>query len=49
LVSLGQPPQARGLYDAWLANFRHRVSVERHAVILYAHNHPAAARREVAS
>jgi hypothetical protein len=49
LVRIGQPPQARALYDAWLANFRHRVSVEYEAVALYAHNHHAAALRLAAS
>jgi hypothetical protein len=49
LVSLGQPPQAHGLYDAWLANFRDRVSLERQVVTLYAHNHAAAARRTAAA
>jgi hypothetical protein len=34
LVKLGHPPQARALYDAWLVNFRRRVLVERHALIL---------------
>lgn len=49
LVRLGPPPQARALYDAWLASFRHRVSVEHQAVALYAHNHRAAALRLAAS
>jgi hypothetical protein len=46
---LGHPPQARSLYDAWLANFRQRVLLERHALILYAHHHPAASRRALAA
>lgn len=49
LVSLGPPPQAVALYNAWLANFRHRVSLAQQAVVLYAHNHRAAALRKVAS
>ena len=49
LVSLGPPPQARALYNAWLANFRHRVSIAQQAVVLYGHNHRAAALRKVAS
>jgi hypothetical protein len=28
LTKLGQPPQARALYDAWLANFRRRLLLE---------------------
>lgn len=45
LVKLGQPPQARALYAAWLANFGHRVSVQVQAVALYARKHHAAARQ----
>jgi hypothetical protein len=49
LVRIGQPPQASALYNAWLANFRHRVSVAHRAVALYAHERPAAARRKFRS
>ncbi len=49
LVALGQPPQARKLYDAWLANFRQRVRLERNALILYEHHHRAASRRALAA
>jgi hypothetical protein len=49
LVALGQPPQARKLYDAWLANFRQRVGVERRALILYVHHQRAASRRVLAA
>lgn len=49
IVALGHPPQARALYDAWLANFRRRVLVERHALMLYLHHHRAASRRALAS
>jgi hypothetical protein len=45
LVRLGQPPQARPLYNAWLANFGDRISVEHQAVALYAHKHRAATRQ----
>lgn len=48
LVKLGHPPQARALYDAWLANFRRRVLVERHALTLYVH-HRAASQRALAA
>jgi hypothetical protein len=49
IVDLGQPPQAQALYNAWLADFRHRVSVELQAVALYAQKHHAAALRNVRS
>jgi hypothetical protein len=49
LVKLGQPPQARALYDAWLANFRRRVLLERHALTLYARHQTAAFKRALAS
>jgi hypothetical protein len=49
LVALGRPPEARKLYDAWLANFRQRVGVERRALILYAHHRLAASRRVLAT
>jgi hypothetical protein len=49
LVELGRPPQARALYDGWLANFRRRVRVERNALILYVHHHRAASRHVLAS
>jgi hypothetical protein len=49
LESLGPPPEAGAVYNAWLANFRHRVSVANQAVVLYADNHHAAALRKVAS
>jgi hypothetical protein len=49
LEKLGPPPQARALYDAWLANFRRRVLVERKVLSLYAHHHDAAYRRVLAS
>jgi len=45
ILALGPPPQARGLYDSWLANFGHRVALERHAVALYADGQRAAAER----
>lgn len=35
LMALGQPPQARALYNAWLSNFRQRVSIERRGLSLY--------------
>lgn len=46
---LGQPPQARAVYDAWLANFRRRVGVEHGAVVLEAQGRVAAAKRAAAS
>jgi hypothetical protein len=49
IESLGQPPQARGLYDAWLANFRRRVRVEGEAVRLYTRGRFTAFKRAVAS
>ncbi|MBV9605532.1 MAG: hypothetical protein JO027_10510 [Solirubrobacterales bacterium] len=49
IMKLGPAPQARALYDAWLANFRQRVLVERKVLILYAHHHGAASRRALAS
>jgi hypothetical protein len=49
LMKLGRPPEARALYEAWLGNFRQRVSVERHALILYAQHHRAASSRVLAS
>lgn len=49
LVGLGPPPQARKLYDAWLANFRQRVALERHALILYVHHQRAASRHALAA
>lgn len=47
--ALGQPPQARILYDAWLANFSERVSIEQRALVLYATNDPKAAEQAVRS
>lgn len=47
ILRLGRPPQARALYDAWLANFRQRVLVERHVLMLYAKG--AAYKRALAS
>jgi hypothetical protein len=49
IVKLGRPPQAGALYGAWLANFRQRVLVERHVLILYVRHHRAASRRALAS
>ncbi len=49
LVRLGQPPPARPLYDAWLADFRQRVLVERQVVILEARGQTSAAKRAAAS
>ncbi len=48
LESLGQPPQARGVYDAWLANFRRRVAIEYRALYLLARGERSAAQRELA-
>jgi hypothetical protein len=49
LMRLGQPPEARALYDAWLANFRQRVLVEWDAGLLYQDNRLAAAKRAIDS
>jgi hypothetical protein len=35
LAALGEPPQARELYDAWLENFRQRVAIERSLLVHY--------------
>ena len=48
-LRLGQPPQARELYDGWLADFRQRVRDEYRAVVLEARGQLAAAKREAAS
>jgi hypothetical protein len=45
----GQPPQARALYDAWLANFRRGVLTERQALVLYVHHRRGASERALAS
>ncbi len=45
LLKLGPPPQATGLYDAWLANFRKRVSIERSALRLYERDDQAGIKR----
>jgi hypothetical protein len=45
LLSLGEPPQARALYDAWRANFRRRVAVEGRVLALYRNNDPKAGYR----
>lgn len=49
LARLGLPPQARSVYDAWLANFRQRVLDERRGAVLEAHGRMAAAKRVAAS
>jgi hypothetical protein len=46
-MTLGQPPEAGALYDAWLANFRRRVSIERRALTFLEKNNLAAAKRAV--
>lgn len=48
-VRLGQPPQARALYDAWLTNFRQRVLDEHQGVVLEAQGRVAAGKRVAAS
>jgi hypothetical protein len=45
LLALGQPPQARAPYDAWLANFRERLRLEREGLRLYERNDQAGIRR----
>jgi hypothetical protein len=47
LLRLGEPPQARPLYDEWVANFRARVAVERNALAFERRNQFAAANREL--
>jgi hypothetical protein len=47
VLALGAPPQARGLYEAWVANFRARLSVERTALALERSGQSDAARREL--
>jgi hypothetical protein len=47
LMTLGQPPQAGVLYDAWLANFRQRASIERRALPFLRNDNLAAAKRAV--
>ncbi len=47
ILALGPPPQARGLYRAWIANFRARLSVQRTTLMLELRGRPAAAHREI--
>jgi hypothetical protein len=49
VVRLGQPPQARELYDGWLANFRQRVDDEYRGMVLEARGQLAAAKSEAAA
>lgn len=45
IAALGEPPQARPLYDAWFANFRQRVLIEQGVVSLYERTHRKPPRR----
>lgn len=45
LLALGQPPQARTVYDQWLANFRERVNIERSSLRMYERKDQAGIRR----
>jgi hypothetical protein len=49
LTALGQPPQARALYDAWLANFRRRLALETQELGLEGQHQHAALHRVAAS
>jgi hypothetical protein len=47
LLTVGEPPQARALYDDWVANFRARLAIERTALALERRGQWVAAHREL--